>query len=249
MQGIRNESALINMFAIVVSDKVPGTQTVNAHPIESLSNYEEELDKVMNIQGIATDNTVSTVEKRLYITADKWFDISGTGSLSPDVKRGELILLWRVRGTEEYSWSGYVAQNDLRGKETMLKTLGNTDKFGEVLSGENSHFINHNPITKTIQMHTANNDGEAVSFDILVDYGKGYVSVYDSNNNSFIHDGKKSTLTAKYATSVTILSKVIILKASTIRLLGDTFIDGALTVSKTISDILGSLTKHSHPPR
>jgi hypothetical protein len=265
-----SSNALTNAFAIVVEDKVKGSHIVKAYPIESLSSYQDELIKVEKMSGTTKNTHAGNTEKQAYLTATKFLNLGGGGGTSPDVKRGELILLWKVRDIEEYSWSTYCDQNDLRGKESKLSVIGNTDEFGVTLDETNSHHFYNNPVKKILGFKTVMNDNEPVAFDISIDYKNGVAYIKDTNGNSLVHDGKNSAFTATFNNSITCNTKSFVINADTIvtnsnkltnntgtyttnasliRLLGTTLIDGTLTVTKTITDILGLLTNHSHPPR
>jgi len=237
------DNSLTNNFGIVSEDKVLGSNTIKAFPIESLSDYDGYLNESKTTSNTSSNNISGSAKIEYTLTIDKWLDFYGKGSVvSPDVKKGELILIWKIRDTNDYLWSTYIYQPDLRGKESKVDIIGNTDNFGETLNDKNSHFTYNDPTKKLMGLKTADNDNEPVNFHFEIDYGKGVFTLKDSNGNSFKHDGKNGTLEATYNNSIK-------LNAPNITLNGNTFITKVLKVSKDIFDRLGLLTKHSHPPR
>ena len=236
------ENSLTNSFGIVAEHKILGSNKIKVFPIESLSSYNDYLNKSDKSTKTSKNNITGSSKVEYTLEAD-WLDLHGRGSgSSPDVRRGELVLIWKVKDSNEYMWSTYKYQADLRGKETKVDMIGNTDVFGETLTDKNSHFTYNNPLKKVMGLKTANNDGEPVKFEFEIDYGKGIFTLKDSNGNSFKHDGKNGTLEATYNNTITLNAPNIILN-------GNTFITKALKVAKEIFDKLGLLTNHTHPPR
>ena len=230
-------------IGIVANDKKVGSNTIRVFPQQQLGEYEgvityEDKENTKSVSSSGSGVLVGSVSKQPTITAD-WVNLGGSNRVtSPDVMKGETVILYRVGGADKWFWSMMRGETDLRRKETIVNVYGNTDEHGEQLTNENSYYTVMDTKGKKIGLHTADNDDEVAKFDIDIDTKEGVVTIKDSNGNSLIHNAN-GTLTAVYKKKVTI-------KAPDIVLDGEVRITKNLKVDKRIDDVKGTVTDHTH---
>ena len=225
-------------LGIVANDKKSGSNVIKIFPIEKLSEYEG----VVTHEGPNKKNaTVTTgigkgtgeIDKQMHIEAE-WIQLgSNNRSTAPDVKKGETVTIYKFGEANKWFWNTMRQETDLRRKESVLYVYGNTDSHGEQLSKENSYYVIVDTKHKHIRIHTANNDGEAAGFDILLNTKAGTLTIKDTHGNHLVHNAN-GTLHGKYTNSVTFDTP-------------NTYLKGNLIVSKIITDVVGNLTHHSQP--
>ncbi len=236
----------IESIGIVANDKEPTSKIIKVFPSEQLAEYEgvitdtdDKKDSSSNIISSGSALAVGSLDRKMIIEAE-WIDLSGGNRVTaPDVKKGESVMLYKMGDASRWFWTPMRNESDLRRKESVVKVYGNTEEHGKTLDNSNSYYTVMDTKNKKIQLHTANNDGEAVGFDIIIDTKLGTIEIKDTNGNFLKHDGKNGTLETKHSKQVTIRSPKIILD-------GEVETTKNLKVAETIHDEKGDLTYHEH---
>ena len=114
---------------------------------------------------------------------------------APDVCKGDIVEVYSINGTDEYYWKVYAHNVALRKREKVLYWFSN--KAGTGGSETDAYFLLVDTRNKNIHLHTANNDGEACSYDVMLDTRAGVLMIKDSLNNSLELDSVGGVLDTK----------------------------------------------------
>lgn len=120
-------------FAIAAQNKHLDSDIVYALPIEVTPFVEGELDaEIETVEGIGEDHyeeeyTVS-VKKDNAVMAS-WLPLHNTNRrTSPDIRRGERLLLYRMADSQDFYWVSMGKDDNLRRLETVIYSWSATDR-------------------------------------------------------------------------------------------------------------------------
>ena len=168
-------------LGIVVVDKPETSDIIQVFPSEQLPFAEGDLSK----------------NKRMQISAS-WIRIGDSNRFtSPDVYKGETVQIYRYANTEEYFWSDIMREPSLRKKERVIYAISNVPGKGDVQSLDKSYYLEMSTKDKRIHLHTADNDGELCTYDIVLDTVKGNLTILDGMGNIITLDSKPGNLNFK----------------------------------------------------
>ena len=191
---------ILYSLAVVVSDIDSNSWEIECYPTEVLSTGTGTLLEDEDIRANVTDskgeNISVTFQKSSTITAS-WISFGDYNrATAPDVCRGEVVLLLRYAGEDKFFWLPLFSQFDLRKRETVMYAYSN--KENRVESEDelrtNMYYTQFDTINKLVKLHTANNDGEQVGYDFIVNTGEGIFSIKDTNENSLTWNSVDGTI-------------------------------------------------------
>lgn len=176
--------------AIVLHDKELKSDYIYCSAMEQMSLSEGKLNEVEikrettlpDREGVShTTETVSNLKIKA-----KWIPFSDPNRITaPDVIKNETVLLWKYADTDDFYWCTMFREPKLRRLETVLWAFGNIPKFGEAWDKATSYWMEWSTHEKRVQIHTADNDGEVTTYDIIIDSGNGSVTITDGPGNMF----------------------------------------------------------------
>lgn len=168
-------------LGIVVVDKPETSDVIQVFPSEQLPFAEGDLSK----------------NKRMQISAS-WIRIGDSNRFtSPDVYKGETVQIYRYANTEEYFWSDIMREPSLRKKERVIYAISNVPGKSDVQSLDKSYYLEMSTKDKRIHLHTADNDGELCTYDVVLDTVKGNLTILDGMGNIITLDSKPGNLNFK----------------------------------------------------
>lgn len=175
-------------YGEVSVDKPEDTNVIEVFPKDIMYNLDGEIDnreESIIINRTSADGKVKTDKiSTKNVIAARWLALGGSNRVSaPDVRKGETVLVFRYGTNDDYYWEPITTETTKRGKETVTYLFKNTDSQDQV-NENNSYFLTFSTRHKFIHLHTSNNDGEAVAYDLLMDTKQGTVTLKDSRNNS-----------------------------------------------------------------
>jgi len=188
-------------IGIVAEDKQGNI--IKVFPIEHLSSLTGSLTETESVGSVKRGKVLEAV----------WLGESNRIT-APDVKKGETVRVYKYAETDKYYWSDMFNELDLRGKETVLYLFGNTDKPGEELKQDNSHWMLWDAVNKSVKLHTSNNDGEAVGFDVQFNLKTGVFNLLDTEGNEIKLTSLEGELLLDINTLLKAIAPKIILEAS-----------------------------------
>jgi len=173
-------------LGIVVIDKPETSDTIHVFPSEQLPFAEGDLSK----------------NDRMQIKAH-WVRIGDSNRFtSPDVYKGETVQIYRYADTDEYFWSDIMREPSLRKKERVIYAISNIPDKKGIQTLETSYFVELSTKDKRVHLHTADNDGELCTYDIIIDTSKGNLTILDGKGNIVTLDSGPGNLNFKLNGSV-----------------------------------------------
>ena len=249
---------MISMYmGIAAQDLKPTTNELLVYIPEMIYDKSGLLDSTKDSVGRYISeggDTDSKAKQGIAVTAT-WCPLNTTRVTAPLIKKGMNVLLLKMGNTDKYSWLQMGSQLDLLGKDVVVNLYGNTDEFGTMLNGKNSHSIVVDPLfSQSMYINTVDNDGEKAKYLIKLDLKNGTVVLEDNHKNKISLDSPKGKLTVDTASSVSVTTKKYTVKADTILFDGKDItikgnsinINGATTV-KGQSLVISTLSNFTQP--
>ncbi len=156
--------------------------------------------------GLPDHKSVNRSEK---LTGDltivaKWTAIGQSNRVtSPDVIKGETIIIYRVNDTDTFFWSTVMIEPSVRRQETVCYMYGNIPTGLIPFDKDTSYWVEVSTHDKYVHIHTSNNDGEAAVWDIKLDTNQGIFSVTDNAGNDLEINSPAGTIVGNAVTKMT----------------------------------------------
>lgn len=176
-------------LGLVAEDKIKDDWEIRVIPIEKVPTITGDISERMNVTGEITDRagniTSLQMEKKKYITALWLPDGLMNRATAPDVTKGMTVKLFNYAGTNQYYWTTLYNEFDLFKKEKVVYLFSNKSDIASTAEDirNKSYYLQVDTYDKFIRLHTANNDGEPVAFDLEVDAANGVITIQDSKSN------------------------------------------------------------------
>lgn len=188
-------------LGIVAEHKKPSTHIAKVHPAELLSEIDGVLQSIpveFYSSGVHADES----EYSIKIEADtafecEWLPFEEHRLTSPDIRRGEQVLIWQMGDEDKYYWSSFGRDRNLRRLETVIWAFSNiSDPEADVdgLTPDNAYYIEVSTHKKHITIRTNKNDGEPFSYTIQLNTGDGNYTVMDDVGNYVQLDSKNTMI-------------------------------------------------------
>lgn len=184
---------------IAAENKALNSHTLPVVPIEMfpLMNGEvmESLDEV-EVSGMdqrEVEYTI-TIKSSSTLTCD-WMPHGSNRVTSPDVRRGERLLIWQYADSDKYYWTPLGMDDDLRRLETVIHAWSATPDIDAELSlTENMYSLEVSTHGKQITLHTTQADGEPFEYTLQLNTADGIFFITDQDGNSVQLDSANRVL-------------------------------------------------------
>jgi len=144
-------------------------------------------------------NLVSGSVKKSQTITCRWLNEAGNQVNMPSLKQGEQVTVYQYGDTDRYYFMLGHREKDLRREETGVFSFSNIpdtkEEFGKHYDKNTSYTLTVDPKNNLVELHTANNNGEAAAYTIKLETDKGIFSIVDSLNNSIKLESTKGLLT------------------------------------------------------
>lgn len=222
---------------IVAANKKLSSKIIEVTPIETLTMLSGELtDNSANLKASATDASGKAYDISIASTVSikaTWLPIGVSNRISaPDVRRGEVVIIYRFADTDEFWWSTLKDDMHLRKLETVVYAFSATTKEDTPIGPDNYYFIEISTHQKLLHIHTSKDNGEPFGYDIQINTGSGFIQIQDDDGNFIKFDSNEQQIIVvnKSLSAVEINKKNINLNCSdTIRMTCDKLITNART--------------------
>lgn len=189
----------IYSLALVAANKALSSKVIEATPIEHVPMINGEVsDNVAQYSGGATDAAGAAYNDSVATTITvkaTWLPIGGSNRITaPDVRRGELVMLYRFADADEFFWATLKDDMSLRKLETVIFAFSGTTKEGSTPGINNTYFLEISTHNKLIHFHTSNDNGEPYMYDIQINTGTGFIQIQDDDGNFFKFDSVEQQL-------------------------------------------------------
>ena len=258
-------------LGIVVETKPPKVDIVMVCPIETLSimpagDIKNQSTKFEgNIKNVDNKNFKSEISSKNYLKA-KWLPFGQSNRLSaPDVVANETVILFKFDDVDEYYWTPIFREVELRRLETVLYGFSNMKGGMSPFDKSTSYWLEVDTKNKSVQFHTAMNDGEYTEYDIIINTKAGTLTVKDKKNNYIHIDSKQDHITTNANKDITLISaNTVNIKTGTLNIeaavnlsgnmsmsgnmamSGNMNVSGDVKASGSIIDSGGNTNHHSH---
>lgn len=191
----------------VAEDLITGNKAIKVYPHEHIANVEGDIEQsdTMSKQSKDSQNRSYnvTVNTKVTITA-VWRNPNSNRTTPPNVRRGETVEVYQYDNTDKYYWTTIGNELDLRGLEHVEYVYVNDPEAKEI-NDSNSYKVIYSTLNKLIGFRTADNNGEATTYEKILDTKNGVdILVLDGFGNSIILNSTEGGLNISTNTHVTI---------------------------------------------
>jgi hypothetical protein len=113
---------------------------------------------------------------------------------SPDVRRGEEVVIWRFGDTDQYWWCTLQQDKKLRRLETVIYGFSNVREENIEMKHDNMYWFEISTHRKNIRFHTAKNDGEPFAYTLQLNTKTGFFTLTDDVGNYILLDSEKTRI-------------------------------------------------------
>lgn len=186
-------------IGIAAENKPLNTRDLNVTPIEILSALDGELKhNPEEVIQTGTDSEGNHYEVRVIqditLTAT-WLPSSSNRVTAPDIRRGELIEIYRLADTDRFYWRCMGLSDHLRRLETIIFAInGSPDENAKGIDFETCYFIELSTHQRQITLSTSQANGEPFRYTFQFNTAEGYVNLTDDVGNHVILDSTNTLI-------------------------------------------------------
>lgn len=189
-------------LGIVAENKKLSSKEVEVTPIEEMPMLDGELAPVAtDYNAKAKDSLGSSYEATVEATTTikaKWLALGGGNRITaPDVRRGEMVMLYKFGDTDKYFWMTQNEDLKLRKLETVIYAFSGTTNEGAEINADTFYFIEISTHKKLITLHTSKDNGEPFGYDIQLDTNNGKLVITDDVGNYVLLDSSQTQIVLK----------------------------------------------------
>lgn len=186
-------------IGIVAENKALKSKHVEVTPTEEMPMLNGELAPVaVDYKAKAVNNLGSSYETTVETTTTikaLWLPIGAANRITaPDVRRGELVNLYKFGDTDQYFWNTLNDDVKLRKLETVIYAFSATMNEAAEINDKTYYFIEISTHKKLITLHTSKDNGEPYGYDIQLDTGNGKLVITDDVGNYILLDSSQSQI-------------------------------------------------------
>lgn len=198
------QMSLLKIFshAIVAANKALDSDIIEAIPTEHMQFADGELSDTVNkytAKGVDADGKSyeHSLDTTLSVKA-KWLPIGTSNRKTPpDVRRGEIVVLYQFADQDKYYWTTLFYDMKLRKLETVIYAFSNTRDESAEGTSENTYYFEISTHQKLITLHTSKSDGEPFAYDFQLNTKDGSFLLTDDIGNYFSVDSKNERIELK----------------------------------------------------
>lgn len=178
-------------LGFVAENKKRNTNTVHVWPVEIVPDLKDDLTtatKTTEVTGVDCKGTPYrvSIEQTMTIPCE-WYGDTNRAT-SPDVRRGERVLIYQIGDSEKYYWASLGQDDHLRRKERIIFTINDMPNNADTDPDDtNTWTVELNTFEGHITIRTTMSDNEKAAWVIQIDGADGKYIVEDhKGNHSFI---------------------------------------------------------------
>lgn len=174
--------------AIVAINKSLKSKDIEATPTEELPMLNGEItsastdykSNAVDASGAAYETSVKT---SVTVKAT-WLSLSTSNRITaPDVRRGELVMLYQFGDADKYYWTTLKEDIALRKLETVIYAFSATQDESKPSDAQNTYYLEISTHKKLVHFHTSKADKEPFGYDIQINTKDGVITVTDDAGN------------------------------------------------------------------
>jgi hypothetical protein len=131
----------------------------------------------------------------------EWLNTAGDNrTTSPDVRRGEMVKIWRYGDADKYYWTSTAQDLNLRKLETVRHSFsGTADESMDSTKEGQCYYHEVSTHNGTVTMQTSKANGEVAAYTVQIDAKGGFVHIQDDMGNVFEVDSKNHRISMENA--------------------------------------------------
>ena len=181
---------------VVAANKPLTSMEIEVTPMEDLPFVDGEItDKASKYKASATDKEGKAYSTEIDTTVSvkaKWLPLGQSNRMtSPDVRRGEVVMLYRFADTDKFYWTSLQNDTKLRKLETVIYAFSATVTEDEKGGADNMYWLEVSTHHKLIHFHTSKANGEPFAYDIQINTKDGCIVIKDDVGNLISFDSKE----------------------------------------------------------
>ena len=187
-------------LGLVAINKLLTSNTIEVTPVEDFPMVNGEItDNIEKYKSSSVDNlgSVKNVEVQTTVSIKAtWLPINNSNrKTSPDVRRGETVVLYQFADSDKYYWNTLFDDNKLRRLETVVYAFSNNSQEDIADTANSTYYLEVSTHRKLIHVHTSKNDNEPYSYDVQINAKEGVITITDDIGNSFVLNSAERRLT------------------------------------------------------
>lgn len=193
------DKSILTLFSIgyVTTNKERGSRKIQCLPVESASATDGEtthnpVEEVLK----GTDKDGNAYEVKGTQTRDlecEWMPTEDNRSTPPDMRRGELVEIYRVGKTSQYYWRCMGFRNNLRNLEHVVWMFAaSPDSGGAGGTFEKCYSLVFSPMDGYISINTTKANGEPFAYTLQINTKDGLAGLTDDVGNYWEVNSKDS---------------------------------------------------------
>lgn len=186
-------------MGIVAENKKLGSMDVEVTPTEELTMLDGEVtthsdDYKASAQDTLGRNYESSVKAQATVTAS-WLRFGDANRMtSPDVRRGEAVMLYQFGDANKFYWMTIKQDAALRRLETVVYAISANPTEGAPMNAENTYFFEWSSHRKSITLSTSKANGEPFAYRLQLNTGDGILQMADDVGNYQTFDSKNTRM-------------------------------------------------------
>lgn len=195
-------------IGIVAVNKPLKTDVVEVTPVEYLTMIDGEINdhfEEINLKSKNFDDTnYETGTKQSTTLKCRWLPNSSNRVTSPDVRRGEQVMIWRFGDSDKFYWSSLEYEKKLRKLETIVFGISATKDEDDIGTPDSMYYLEVSSHRKLIHFHTSKANDEPFGYDLQLNTEKGYLLLTDDVGNLVNIDSEKTYIEITNADKATV---------------------------------------------
>jgi len=223
-------------IGIVAVNKPLSSKDIEVTPKEELVFIDGDIsDQRSDYKSKGTDAAGAAYETTIKSTSSvkaTWLSLAGSNRVTaPDVRRGELVMLYQFGNAKQLYWTTLKEDIKLRKLETVIYAYSDTKDEAKDGKSDTTYYFEISTHKKTITLHTCKEDKEPYMYDIQLNTKEGLLTINDdignhiylnskdrrielmNTDNSFVNIEKKN-ITISSSDSIIMKSKNITLQST-----------------------------------
>lgn len=175
-------------IGIVAANKALASREIEVTPVEELPMLDGEISTNADTQDTkATDASgkaySASVQTQVTIKAT-WLRFGSANRMTPpDVRRGEVVMIYQFGDADSYYWVVLKDDSRLRKLETVIWAISATTDESKPTDASVSYYFEVSSHNKLIHIHTSKANEEPFEYDIQLNTGEGSFTITDDAGN------------------------------------------------------------------
>ena len=190
---------------VSAENKPLNSKELNIAPIEKLPALDGELDvnpQTLTVSGVDKNNVKYEVQANVdnVITAT-WMPMGGSNRVSPpDIRRGELVWIYRLADSDTFYWVTLGISDHLRRLETIIFAVNGQPTNADAAVGpNNSYWLEISTHKKLVTFSTSALNGEPFTYTLQLDTNEGRFTLTDDIENMIQLESKDKRIVVRNA--------------------------------------------------